>query len=571
VVVQYADWWEVRDSVSLAILAVGSGTAAPEPGGERLAVVDPDGAISVGDESLTLPPDTSEATHAAWTLDGLAIGTSCSLAGALPHSAREFDAPAEDQARIWRLPLDGAPSVRIADLSAGTRLSSLVSRTDGSVVAETYRRSSRDCLPERRLLLIAAGGEPRDLAPELPGATCGAAFGPGQEIALLQSDIVYPFWYSLLVGSEGAWRRVLPRELRIWGAPAWSPDALALTVGAFQGIRLGVVAVDLEDTRWRWLAADETASYRAPALCAGARGVICVRRSIDGEVKLLRLGDRRRRATLPLSGPDSEGKAGRAVLRRWSRPEGELEGMLVPPTGKEPPWPLVVDLHGGPVGGLAAGDTSHLHAWCEQGFAAFAPEYRASGILGREPMLASFRGEGLPVNDAVADDVLSGVESLAAEGLADEAGLFLFGHSWGAYLVNRIVARDHRFRAAVCWEGVADLRLLDSLVGGSAMQRCLLGGRPDEVPEQWQRASPIELVGRVRTPMLLVYGEDSELKPQGLAWYTALRDHDVPCSLVLYRGEGHLLGRLENKADLFKRSASWFRQHRPDLAYGEAP
>jgi hypothetical protein len=36
--------------------------------------------------------------------------------------------------------------------------------------------------------------------------------------------------------------------------------------------------------------------------------------------------------------------------------------------------------------------------------------------------------------------------------------------------------------------------------------------------------------------MLLVYGDDSEvLKTQGLAWYTALRDHDVPvcsCSIA---------------------------------------
>ncbi len=282
-----------------------------------------------------------------------------------------------------------------------------------------------------------------------------------------------------------------------------------------------------------------------------------------GEVELLRLSDRGR-VSVSLSEPAPQGRAGKAVVRRWSRPEGQLEGVFIPPTGAEPPWPLVVDLHGGPVGALAAGDPNHLRAWCEQGFAAFAPDYRTSGILGREPMLAGFRAEGLPETDAVAGDVLSGIESLVAEGLADEAQLFLFGHSWGAYLVNRIVTRDHRFGAGVCWEGVADLRLLDSLQGGSAMQRSWLGGTPREAPERWKRASPIELAERVRTPMLLVYGDDSEVKPQGLAWYTALRDNDVACSLVLYRGEAHLLTRPENTADLFKRSASWFRQHEPE-------
>ncbi len=236
--------------------------------------------------------------------------------------------------------------------------------------------------------------------------------------------------------------------------------------------------------------------------------------------------------------------------------------MFIPPTGDGRRWPLVVDLHGGPVGGLAAGDPNHHRVWCEHGFAVFAPDYRTSGILGREPMLAGFRADGLPESDALADDVLNGVESLVADGLVDEGELFLFGHSFGAYLVNRIVSRDHRFRAAVCWEGVADLRLLDSLVGGSAMQRAWRGGSPHEALEQWKLGSPIALVDRVRTPMLLAYGEDSEhLKPQGLAWYTALRDHDLPCALVFYRGEGHLLTRPENRADLFTRSASWFRQH----------
>jgi dipeptidyl aminopeptidase/acylaminoacyl peptidase len=64
----------------------------------------------------------------------------------------------------------------------------------------------------------------------------------------------------------------------------------------------------------------------------------------------------------------------------------------------------------------------------------------------------------------------------------------------------------------------------------------------------------------VRTP-LLVYGQESMGPTHGMAWFTALRDHGVPCELVLYEGEGHLLSRPENKADLVARAAAWFRQH----------
>jgi dipeptidyl aminopeptidase/acylaminoacyl peptidase len=150
--------------------------------------------------------------------------------------------------------------------------------------------------------------------------------------------------------------------------------------------------------------------------------------------------------------------------------------------------------------------TSPTLAPGEHGLAAFAPDFRASGILGRDAMLAALQGDGLPDHDREAQDVLSGVESLLAAGLADPQRLFLFGHSYGAYLLNRILTLDHRFRAGVCWEGVADLRLLDALQGGSAAQRAWRGGSPLEVPERWAAASPATRADRVRTPLLLLYG-----------------------------------------------------------------
>ena len=52
-------------------------------------------------------------------------------------------------------------------------------------------------------------------------------------------------------------------------------------------------------------------------------------------------------------------------------------------------------------------------------------------------------------------------------------------------------------------------------------------------------------------------------KPPGVAWFTALRDHGVPCELVLYDGEGHLFSRPHNKADMFTRAVAWFHQHQP--------
>jgi len=89
----------------------------------------------------------------------------------------------------------------------------------------------------------------------------------------------------------------------------------------------------------------------------------------------------------------------------------ELEGVLATPPGYGP-WPLVVDLHGGPVNGLRAGRQPDLERWCVHGFAAFAPDYRGRGIAGAGAMVAAARVEEPRGGASEAGDVLSAVDAL---------------------------------------------------------------------------------------------------------------------------------------------------------------
>jgi dipeptidyl aminopeptidase/acylaminoacyl peptidase len=79
-------------------------------------------------------------------------------------------------------------------------------------------------------------------------------------------------------------------------------------------------------------------------------------------------------------------------------------------------------------------------------------------------------------------------------GQVDPEREFVTGFSYGAYLLNRLVAgrSPHPFRAAVCWEGVADLRLL---TGDSLRIRTRWRGSPDERPEEWAAVEQIGGVG----------------------------------------------------------------------------
>jgi dipeptidyl aminopeptidase/acylaminoacyl peptidase len=560
--VQRPGGWEVRGWPDWQLLGAGSGTAVGEPGGDRLAVAAPDGTIRVaGAAALAVPPAAGTPTSLVWSAGGLVVAARAPGGPGRPGPA---GAPA-GRSGLWRLPLDGTPATWLYDAPPGSRIWA-VHDLGGEVLVEQYPYGDRAPPVAPRLRVVAANGHSRDLAPELPGACCDAAVGPDGRVAFLHgafrhSELVLPTWFDLVEGTQGRWRRLLPAELR-WARPVWAADGACLVLSTWRGIRLGIVTVEAASGRWEWGALGAAASYRAPAMSAAGDAVVAVRRPLGGQPAIVATRGRHRRVLQPLDEPIATGCRWR--IHHWQGADGALEGILGTPTTGSPPWPLVVDLHAGPWGGLVAGDRDHLGhlgGWCQHGLAAFAPDFRASGILGRAAMLAALEGDGLPDDDREAHDVLSGVESLVAAGLADPARLFLFGHSYGAYLVNRILTIEHRFAAAVCWEGVADLRLLDRLQGGSAAQRAWRGGSPRQVPERWAAASPATRVDRVRTPLLLVYGQDGMGPTHGTAWFTALREHGVPCELVLYQGEGHLLRRPQNRADLLARAAAWFRHH----------
>jgi dipeptidyl aminopeptidase/acylaminoacyl peptidase len=493
-----------------------------------------------------------------------AAGAAARAPGGRGRPDRAEVSPERDS--LWRLPLDGTRPSWLYGAPPGSRIWA-VHELGGEALVEQYPYADLRRPPEPpRLLVVAGDGRSHDLAPELPGACCDATVAPDGRVAFLHgafrhSELVFPTWFEVVEGTQGRWRTLLPARLR-WARPTWAADGGCLILSAWQGIRLGIVAVDPGAGSWEWGALEAAASYRAPAIATGDDEIVAVRLPLDGQPAVVAVRGRHRRALQPLGEPAATGCRWR--VHHWQGPGGALEGILGTPTTGGAPWPLVVDLHAGPWGGPVAGDPDrldHLGGWCQRGLAAFAPDFRASSILGRAAMLAALEGEGLPDDDREAHDVLSGVESLVAAGVADPDRLLLFGHSYGAYLVNRILTIDHRFAAAMCWEGVADLRLLDRLQGGSAAQRAWRGGSPQQVPERWAAASPATRVDRVRTPLLLVYGQDGMGPTHGTAWLTALRDHGVPCELVIYEGEGHLLRRPHNKADMLARAAAWFRHH----------
>ena len=208
-------------------------------------------------------------------------------------------------------------------------------------------------------------------------------------------------------------------------------------------------------------------------------------------------------------------------------PEGLQFGDLRLPAG-DGPHPLLVVLHGGYWKALFnLIHTGHMcRALARDGIATWNVEYRRVGDV----------GGGWP---GTLDDVrraLDFLPRLAARHPVDAGCVALFGHSAGGHLAL-CAGRDVLLRGLIAVAAVTDLVAASRRDAGGGAVDALLGGSPDEVPERYAGASPVELLPLGR-PHVLVHGTADDVVPYAdSAAYAAASAGEA--ELVTLNGAGH--------------------------------
>lgn len=228
--------------------------------------------------------------------------------------------------------------------------------------------------------------------------------------------------------------------------------------------------------------------------------------------------------------------------------------------------PLLLDIHGGPHNNWSPVlDTAHLYhqTLAGEGWGVLVINPRASDGYGEAFRTAAVGGWGT----ADEGDFHAALDDLVERGIADPARLAVSGYSYGGYMTCWLTARSDRFAAAVPGGCVCDLI---SVAGTSDVGRFLAGmeleGSVVAARNTLLASSPLTYVAGVRTPTLLLHGEEDRRCPIGQAeeWFAALRDQRVPVELVRYPGQSHLFilnGRPSHRADYARRLTSWVIEH----------
>ena len=221
-----------------------------------------------------------------------------------------------------------------------------------------------------------------------------------------------------------------------------------------------------------------------------------------------------------------------------------VEGWFLPPIDAQAPYPTVLCIHGGPHAGWGYTFNFDFLMLSGGGFGVLFVNYRGSTGYGDEfATKVNLDRINLGFSDLDYDDLMAGVDHTIRLGLADADRLGVWGVSAGGGLTGWIITHTDRFKAA-CPENPAFNMLSHygtsdcGLWSGPAM----LGGRPHERPEVYERSSPATYAHLCTTPTLFLQHEADFRCPaeQTEQFYTALHASGVIAEMLRFPGTGHL-------------------------------
>ena len=289
------------------------------------------------------------------------------------------------------------------------------------------------------------------------------------------------------------------------------PESLPQSTPVIAGLN-----TNRKQTGWVWLA---SGSDHPESLCYAAR--------LGGDCK-----------TLPT--PELTTQHFRRVksqLLTWRSDGFTIEGLLyLPPDAANKKVPLVVDVHGGPLGAWEDRYEEWTGFLVGHGWAILRPNPRGSSAYGAK--FAAAHKNDLGGGDF--RDIMAGVDAVLKNYPIDSNKMALMGYSYGGEMAGFAEGKTDRFKAIISGAPVINQFSEYGTERGSWYDRWYFGKPWEHMEDAW-RQSPLSGAAKAKTPFLLIQGEADVTDPVGQSeeMYRALRQAGVPVEMVVYPREDH--------------------------------
>jgi dipeptidyl aminopeptidase/acylaminoacyl peptidase len=251
----------------------------------------------------------------------------------------------------------------------------------------------------------------------------------------------------------------------------------------------------------------------------------------------------------------------------WKSKDGaEVEGLLTLPVNYKPGTrvPLILNMHGGPAGVFAETFTGGpglypIATFAAKGIAVLRPNPRGSSGYGgnfRRANLGDWGGGDY-------NDLMSGVDHMIAQGIADPARLAVMGWSYGGYMTAWVVTQTGRFKAGAVGAGLTNLWSMWGTNDIPSVLNDYFNGPPWESFDLYRDRSAMAHISKVTTPTLFLHGEVDLRVPisQAQEMYSALKRRGVATKMVVYPRTAH--GPQEPKfvQNVMQQHLDWVEAH----------
>ncbi len=239
----------------------------------------------------------------------------------------------------------------------------------------------------------------------------------------------------------------------------------------------------------------------------------------------------------------------------------QIPAFVYRPAG-EGPFPVIIDIHGGPESQYRPAFSSTIQMWvAELGAAVIAPNVRGSLGYGMDYLALD---DGYRREDAV-KDIGALLDWIATKPEFDAQRVVVYGASYGGYMALAVAAHyGKHLKAAVDVVGISNFVtfLQNTQDYRRELRRVEYGDERDpEMRAFLQSISPLSQVDTITLPLLVVQGQNdprvSVTEAEQIV--AAMRQRGNPVWYINALNEGHGYDRKENR-DIYEQAAMLFLQ-----------
>ncbi len=241
----------------------------------------------------------------------------------------------------------------------------------------------------------------------------------------------------------------------------------------------------------------------------------------------------------------------------------EIEGWVMQPKGAKSPGKTVLVIHGGPHGAWGNTFWCDMHELIGAGYTVAFMNPRGSTGYGKAFMQSIHGVWGYPE----LEDFNAFLDELVNRKISHPEKIGVTGISGGGHLSAWLIGHSNRFKAAVPEQGVYNmLSMWGESDAGQPLLDLELGTTPHKNPMKYWKHSPIAYANKIKTPTLLMQGNQDVRCPitQADELFYSLQHYGCKAELIHLERCNHgeqLRGRISLRRYRMSAMRDWFDQH----------